>query len=159
MADNTPSNTNPNPTENINTSYNPATDLADLGGVRFDQDTAAISSRDTALVRGGPVPIHKGRVAAGMDAQVFAWNTYQFNTEDRNERDELKADLHGGQLHRQNRAARGELRPPPGVSRGKATSDGLRAGMRPEGEVEVPPLAKGIPEELGAELFWDKPIV
>jgi hypothetical protein len=34
--------------------------------------------------------------------------------------------------------------------------DGLKAGMKPDHE--APPLAKGIPEELSADMFWDGPI-
>jgi hypothetical protein len=174
MADNNHSNGN-GTTENVDTYYNPDAELADLGRARYDHDTAAVGDRDSALFAGGPIHIRQGRAAKGMDAQVFAWNTFQYETEDRNEREELKGDLHGGQLHRQNRAARGELPPPPmervhagggrGGMRGRAARerradtgpDGLRAGMKPDHE--APPLAKGIPEELSPDLFWDEPIV
>jgi hypothetical protein len=159
--------------------YYATTELADLGRDRFDHDTAAIGDRDDALFVGGPVTIRQGRATAGMDAQVFAWNTFQYETEDRNEREELKGDLHGGQLHRQNRAARGELRPPPmehSAARGRGGGrggrggraaherkmdsmgpDALKAGMKPDHD--APPLAKGIPEELSNDMFWNEPIV
>ncbi|KAF2683929.1 hypothetical protein K458DRAFT_303387 [Lentithecium fluviatile CBS 122367] len=151
-----------------------STELADLGRARFDHDTAAIGDRDSALFVGGAVHVRPGRAASGLDAQVFAWTAFQYETEDRNEREELKGDLHGGQLHRQNRAARGELAPPPpttivraagrggrgyaGVRGVRQTanvgtgSDGLKAGMKLSDEAL--PLAKGISEELSADLFW-----
>jgi hypothetical protein len=157
----------------------PDTELADLGRDRFDHDTAAVGDRDDALIFGQSVPIYQGRATAGMDAQVFAWNTFLYATDDRNEREELKGDLHGGQLHRQNRAARGELRPPPmehGAGRGRGGGrggrgggaayerqrgsmgpDALKAGMKPD--YDCPPLAKGIAEELSADMFWNEPIV
>lgn len=179
MADNTYTNEYHSNGENTDAFYASTTELADLGRDRFDHDTAAIGDRDDALFVGGPVNIRQGRAAAGMDAQVFAWNTFQYETEDRNEREELKGDLHGGQLHRQNRAARGELPPPPmerGAGRGRGggrggrggraaherqldntAADALKAGMKPDHE--APPLAKGFPEELSLDMFWNKPIV
>jgi hypothetical protein len=174
MADSSYTNSNNDAGGNVNTSYNSATELADLGRDRYDHDTAAVGDRDHALFAGGPVNVRQGRASAGMGAQVFAWNTFQYETEDRNEREELKGDLHGGQLHRQNRAARGELQPPPMErapaggrgrgARGRAARerqtdlgpDGLQAGMKPD--YDAPPLAKGIPEELSADMFWDGPI-
>lgn len=169
-------------------------EINDLGRARYDQDTAAVGDRDSALLHGGPVHIHRGRATAGLDARAFAWNTFEYDDMDRNEREELKGDLHGGQLHRQNRAARGELLPPPppprepGAGRGGRGGRGRggRAGHGGRGELgglgelggpgrpvsrgpedlkaamkngDVPPLAKGIAEELDASLFWDKPIV
>ncbi|KAF2870463.1 hypothetical protein BDV95DRAFT_573880, partial [Massariosphaeria phaeospora] len=99
---------------------------------------------------------------------------------DINEREELKGDLHGGQLHRQNRAARmgPELEPQPYAGRGgggygrggggggrggrggrgggPVAADSLCAGRKPPGD--VPPLAKGYAEELSGDLFFKDPI-
>lgn len=150
-----------------------STEAADLGQERYDHDTAAIGDRDDALYTAGPVLVSQGRAPAGMEQQTFAWSTFQYETNERDGREELKGDLHGGQLHRQNRAARGEPTgpPPPRESRGRvgrggATSGqqgGGNTGLTPlvcgrKGDDGTPKLAKGRPEELGEELFWDTPI-
>lgn len=162
--------------------YDTSTAIHDLGRERFNQDVAAIDDRDTALHSHQPVTIAKGRAPKGLEAQVFAWNAMQYTTEDKDEKEEAKGDLHGGQLHRQNRAAR---EPPPGAfgapagfssygghggpggrgRQGGNSSGGfrveeegfLRAAMKPSHP--APPLCKGFAEELSADLFWDKPIV
>lgn len=83
-------------------------EIADLGAARFDHDVAAVGDRDYALNRPGqPVAVQAGRAPKGLESQVFAWNTFQYTTEDRNEKEEKKGDLHEGQLHRANRAAAG----------------------------------------------------
>jgi hypothetical protein len=82
------------------------TELADLGRLRFDHDTAQATDRDAALFSHQPVTVRQGRAPKGLEGQVFAWNTFKFTTEERDEKEELKGDLHEGQLHRQNRAAR-----------------------------------------------------
>ncbi|KAI8941687.1 hypothetical protein NX059_002897 [Plenodomus lindquistii] len=87
------------------TYYSSSTELADLGRERFDHDTAEITSRDHALLSGVPIAIRQGRAPRGLESQVFAWTTFQHTTEERDDREELKGDLHEGQLHRQNRAA------------------------------------------------------
>ena len=164
-------------------------EIADLGGARYDQETAAIGDRDYSLVRPGQqVAVQAGRAPKGLESQVFAWNTFQYTTEERNEKEELKGDLHEGQLHRANRAAAGggqiggfENRPrvfgnTGGMGRGAFGSGrGGRGGMRggaggPGGEqmdalcaarkpaVHAPPMAKGFAEELDKSLFWDEPI-
>ncbi|KAF1976538.1 hypothetical protein BU23DRAFT_528213 [Bimuria novae-zelandiae CBS 107.79] len=160
-TNNSKDNTNNNATSN---------EFADLGRARYDQDTAAVGDRDDALYANGPVLVRQGRAPAGMEQQIFAWSTFQFETDERNEREELKGDLHGGQLHRQNRAARGEPTglPPPRdphrrrgggmggqVEQGGGGVEPLICGRHQEGQ---PKLAKGRPEELGEELFWDGPI-
>lgn len=166
--------TNDNETEYFETE----TAIHDLGRERFDHDVAAIGDRDTAFFASGPVNVAKGRAPMGMERQVFAWNTMHYTTEDKDDKEELKGDLHGGQLHRQNRAARA---PPPKLDmiggggggggggmrrRGGANKAGgidggleesLRAAMKPEHD--APPLAKGFAEELSADMFWSEPIV
>lgn len=163
-----------------------STELADLGAARFDHDTAAIGDKDYALNSYAPVTVHSGHAPRGLEAQAFAWNTFQYTTNERDEKEEKKGDLHEGQLHRQNRAAQGgppavmahENRPASygggGGSRGGRAGrrgcrggsgagkrngqlDALCAGRKPEGN--VPPLAKGFAEELDKNLFWDEPIV
>ncbi|KAJ4354168.1 uncharacterized protein N0V89_005901 [Didymosphaeria variabile] len=151
-------------------------EAADLGQERYDQDTAAIGDRDDALYANGPVLVRQGRAPAGMEQQIFAWSAFQYETEERNSREELKGDLHGGQLHRQNRAARGEQTGPPppreprrGKDRrggpGGMTGSNAQAnpGLEPlicgrRVDDKTPKLAKGRPEELDEDLFWDKPI-
>lgn len=126
-----------------------------------------------------PVFVRQGRAPAGMEQQVFAWSTFQYETDERDDREERKGDLHGGQLHRQNRAARGEPTgpPPPRASsgrgrggRGRGGHNGLNGqnGQGAQDELQpkicaraqegVPNLAKGKPQELSDDLFWDKPI-
>ncbi|KAF2732915.1 hypothetical protein EJ04DRAFT_411037, partial [Polyplosphaeria fusca] len=85
----------------------PTDELADLGRERYDRDTAAIGDRDFALHNPHGVAaarIRQGRAPAGFEQQVFAWKTLAYTTEDRDEKEEAKGDLHGGQLHRRNRA-------------------------------------------------------
>ena len=95
----------------------------------------------------------------------------QFVDEEKNSKEELKGDLHGGQLHRQNRAAIQGPEPVPfggmgaqgggkgkgQVGKGPEGSEGLTAAMAPAGDVW--PCAKGFAEELDRSLFWDGPIV
>lgn len=160
-----------------------STELADLGATRFDHDTAAVGDRDYALTSYSqtPVIVQSGRAPKGLENQVFAWNTFQYTTSERNEKEEKKGDLHEGQLHRQNRAADGNRSAvmvhedrPAGYGGGRARGrvgrrsdvpvdgnggqlDALCAGRKPEGN--APPLAKGFAEELDKSMFWDEPIV
>lgn len=170
--------------------YDPDVDLFDLGPSRFDKDVAAIDHRKDAALAGGhghnqfhaqpprAAPVARAPVKAENAANAFKWKAFQYQDSDRDVQAEQKEDLHGGQLHRQNRAARGEevVRGPPrflagggrGGGGGRAryaerwgaappVENGTRAGLRPvEGGW---PVAKGMAEELGAEMFWDGPIV
>ncbi|KAL1608533.1 hypothetical protein SLS60_003475 [Paraconiothyrium brasiliense] len=159
-----------------NNTFTTSNEAADLGQERYDQDTAAIGDRDHALYANGPVLVRQGRAPAGMEQQIFAWSAFQYETDERNSREELKGDLHGGQLHRQNRAARGEPTGPPppreprrGNNRrgGPGGMIGSNAQTNPVLEPlicgrrvddKTPKLAKGRPEELDEDLFWDRPI-
>jgi hypothetical protein len=180
------SNPNPNPNTNASSSrtiFRSSTEVADLGRERFDHDTAEITDRDAALFSQQPVNVRQGRAPRGLENQVFAWNTFKYTTDERDDREELKGELHEGQLHRQNRAARDSEgggsgfagssrdggRVGGGMGRGGAgggrggrnrngddgMADVLRAGMK---EGEAPPLAKGIPDELDKSMFWEGPI-
>lgn len=80
-------------------------ELADLGRARFDNDTAQITDRDTALHSDRPIVLREGRAPKGLEEKVFAWKTFQFTTEERCGREELKGDLHAGLLYRQNRVS------------------------------------------------------
>ena len=156
-----------------------STELADLGAARFDHDTAAVGDKDFALTSCSqtPVTVQTGRAPKGLESQVFAWNTFQYTTTERDEKEEKKGDLHEGQLHRQNRAAAGippavmayQNRPKSygsggtrgdrgggAVGRSEGQLDALCAGRKPEGN--APPLAKGFAEELDKNMFWDEPI-
>jgi hypothetical protein len=157
--------------------FHGSVELADLGRERFDQDTAEATDRDYALNSQQPVIARAGRAPRGLENQVFAWNTFQYTTDETNGREELKGDLHGGQLHRENRAAREGPQMGPmsggmmggGGGRGRgggrggraARDDGLLdalcAGRKPEND--APPLAKGMAEEMDKSMFWDRPIV
>ncbi|KAF2127500.1 hypothetical protein P153DRAFT_377112 [Dothidotthia symphoricarpi CBS 119687] len=148
--------------------FTPTTELHDLGRQRFDHDTAAISDRDHAFHTAAPPPLRTGRAPAGLEAQVFGWTEFQYATADRDAREELKGDLHGGVLHRVNRAAGGGenirggggggfVGGRSGGGRGDGKVDALCAGRRPEGVVA--PLAKGGAEELGKGMFWEEEIV
>lgn len=148
--------------------FDPNTELLDLGRTRFDTETAAPSDRDTALARPG---LHTallprvGHAPRGLEAQVHAWNTFQYTTDEMDVKEELKGDLHGGQLHRANRAARGEdpvIREKGGKGKaGKAGKGGdendLCAGRKPE--VGGAPMAKGMAEEMEKSMFWEKRII
>jgi hypothetical protein len=96
---------NPNPTTNPNF-FHSSTELADLGRARFDHDTAEITDRDASLFSAQPVTVRQGRAPRGLENQVFAWNTFKYTTDERDDREELKGELHEGMLRRQNRAAR-----------------------------------------------------
>jgi hypothetical protein len=100
-----PGNGNGNGTSQKASFYHNSVELFDLGATRFDQDTAAVGDRDFALHTYQPVIARAGRAPRGLESQVHAWNTFQYTTDEVNEREELKGDLHGGQLHRENRAA------------------------------------------------------
>jgi hypothetical protein len=124
-----------NPNSNSNPSHNPnffhsSTELADLGRERFDHDTAEITDRDAALFAHQPVIVPKGKAPRGLENQVFAWNTFKYTTEERDDREELKGELHEGQLYRQNKAARD-----PGAGMGFESGSGFgRGGMMGRGE-------------------------
>lgn len=171
--DHTPGTNEPNDTPPKQpTFFHGSTELADLGRERFDHDTAAIDNRDFALYAQQPVDVKAGRAPAGLECKVFEWHTFQYTTEERDNREELKGNLHEGQLHRQNRAAREGPQAEhvagyngKGKGKGKARGgddrggqvDALWAGKKPE--YDCPPLAKGFAEELDKSMFWDEPIV
>lgn len=98
--------TSPNNNNNNTNTNTINTELFDLGRDRFDHDTALPVDRDYALNTARPVVVRSGRAPKGLENKVYEWSTFQFTTEERDEREELKGDLHEGQLHRQNRAAR-----------------------------------------------------
>ncbi|KAF2846681.1 hypothetical protein T440DRAFT_541144 [Plenodomus tracheiphilus IPT5] len=158
------------------TYFSSSTELADLGHERFDHDTAEVTSRDHALLSHAPVTLRAGKAPRGLEGQVFAWQIFQHTTEERDDREELKGDLHEGQLHRQNRAAREPMQGFAdqmgggghggcGGAKGRAgrpkVEDGygnaLCAGRKPEGD--APPCAKGFAEELDKSMFWDGSIL
>lgn len=144
-----------------------AAELHDLGQARYDHDIAQATDRDAALFSAGPVTVRQGRAPAGLENQVFAWNTFKYTTDERDDREELKGELHEGQLHRQNRAAlggdggggRGGFGGGSGGGRGvrPQVDDGKLCAGRKQGE--APPLAKGAAEECEKDMFWDGPIV
>ncbi|KAF2713074.1 hypothetical protein K504DRAFT_340495, partial [Pleomassaria siparia CBS 279.74] len=160
-----------------------STEIADLGSQRFDHDVAAGGDRDTSLYyKPGSITVASGRVPRGKEAEVFAWKAMQYTDEDQNAKEELKGDLHGGQLHRQNRAANmvenpevfGQMRSGERERGGRGgrggggrggrggrslddREDGITAAIKPA--KEAPPLAKGFAKELDKGLFWDGPIV
>jgi hypothetical protein len=166
--------------------YHNSVELADLGIKRFDQDTAAIGDHDFALHANQPVITRAGRAPRGLESQVHAWNTFQYTTDEVDSREELKGDLHGGQLHRENRAAanpqgmapmdfsggrgRGFERGGRAGARGGRAGGAGRGGVRDDGQMEglcagrkpdfdAPPMAKGMAEEMDKSMFWDEPIV
>ncbi|KAF2034228.1 hypothetical protein EK21DRAFT_49632, partial [Setomelanomma holmii] len=112
------------PSPNPQTFFHSSTELADLGRARFDHDTAEATNRDAALFSAAPVAVRQGRAPKGLEDQVFAWNTFKYTTEERDDREELKGDLHEGQLHRQNRAARDPM-----AGMGGGMGGGGRGGM------------------------------
>jgi hypothetical protein len=151
--------------------YHSSVELADLGRERFDQDTAEATDRDTALHSHQHIIARTGRAPRGLETAVFAWNTFQYTTNEISGREELKGDLHAGQLHRENRIAReGSQAMGPmggghmggGARGGRAVKDdgrldALCAGRKLEND--APPLAKGKTEEMDNNMFWDGPIV
>ena len=158
------------------------TSLQDLGRDRYDQDVAAVGDRDYAFFATRPVHVAEGRAPKGLEAQVFAWNAMHYTTEEKDRNTELKGDLHGGQLHRANRAAKLADQPmqmympgfdttrEKGKKKGKGPGAGgvngknveeenyMTAARKPAGG-DVWPLCKGIPQELDADLFWNEPLV
>ncbi|USP75659.1 hypothetical protein yc1106_02933 [Curvularia clavata] len=144
--------------------FDPMAELLDLGRMRFDTETAAPSNRDTALAYPGAhtalLP-RAGHAPRGLEAQVHAWTTFQYTTDEVDVKEELKGDLHGGQLHRVNRAARGEepiIREKGGKGKAKGGDENeLCAGRKPErGGL---PMAKGMAEEMEKGMFWDEKII
>jgi hypothetical protein len=79
---------------------------------------------------GHPVTVAKGRAPRGLENAVFAWNSmaYTMDDDERNVKEEAKGDLHGGQLHRANRAARGETPAFGGQGGGRGGYGGERGG-------------------------------
>ena len=158
-----------------------STEIMDLGRERFDKDVAAANDRDTSLYYApGTVRLQQGRAPKGMESKVWAWTTMQYTDEEKNEKEEMKGDLHGGQLHRQNRAARApdesqrfvgdgrsgmvgrKQRGGRGGGRGGGIvqdrkDEGLVAGRKPDHD--APPLAKGFAEEMDRSMFWEEAIV
>jgi hypothetical protein len=166
------------------TSYR-ANELDDLGQARADADTAAIGDKDYALRNAIETHVRRPKPAKGHEATIFAWNSLQYTTEDRNLQEEAKGDLHGGQLHRANRAAReqGEQGRAPegferggrmfrggktreGRDRGKGASgrrveedlyENFAAGRKPD--FDALPVGKAVPEEVRAEDVWGEEIL
>ncbi|KAL5115129.1 hypothetical protein ACEQ8H_006965 [Pleosporales sp. CAS-2024a] len=141
-----------------------STEMADLGQARFDHETAEVTDRDAALWVEQPVHVRQGRAPKGLEDKAFAWQTFKYTTEDRNEKEELKGELHEGQLHRQNRAAReAEMQAAQGGRAARARrqepddnkADALCAGRK---QGHGPPLAKGFAEELTKDMFWEGPL-
>lgn len=181
------STSNGNGTSQESSFYHNSVELFDLGIARFDQDTAAVGDRDLALHASQPVIARAGRAPRGLESQVHAWNTFQYTTDEVNGREELKGDLHGGQLHRENRAAANPQGMAPTGSGGRGSRGGFerggrggarggraggtgRGGGRDDGQMEglcagrkpdfdAPPMAKGMAEEMDKSMFWDEPIV
>jgi hypothetical protein len=161
-----------------------SSDLADLGSARFTQEVAAIDpQRDLALKAGHPVSIARGRAPPEKRGTVFAWNIFGQTTDDIDVKEQAKGDLHGGHLHRLNRAA-AQMEQPPLFSSGPATghtSGWAKQGKRGKGKQkeekqeqiegvhylqaasrpdhDAAPLAKGKAAELDNDLFWNEPIV
>ncbi|OAL47437.1 hypothetical protein IQ07DRAFT_116215 [Pyrenochaeta sp. DS3sAY3a] len=84
-------------------------EINDLGGLRAEHDTAAISDRDISLHQSIPIAalVHPGQAPRGREAQVFAWNTFMYRAEEQEGKgDRTKAELHEGVLHRANRIVR-----------------------------------------------------
>ncbi|KAJ5063081.1 hypothetical protein PSV09DRAFT_2377663 [Bipolaris maydis] len=162
-----PSKMSSNNATNATKPFTPTAELHDLGATRFDRDTAAPSDRDTALLNrhiAVPVITPQGRAPPGLEAKVHAWTTFQFTTEDVDRVEELKGDLHGGMLHRVNRAARGEVgggvfmgNRGKGSNKGTAQENKLCGGRKGDGDAA--PMAKGMAEEMGKDMFWSGPIV
>lgn len=156
-----------NPPTNTTKPFTTTTELHDLGATRFDRDTAAPSDRDTALLyRHAVVPVitPQGRAPPGLEAKVHEWTTFQFTTEDLDRVEELKGDLHGGMLHRVNRAARGEVTGGAmignrGRGSNKETAQETKLCGGREGEGDAALVAKGMAEEMGKDMFWSGPIV
>ena len=82
-----------------------STEAADLSASRYDADTAAFVDRDKAGLLAHRIRVPAGRAVAGTEAKVFAWTKFQYVTDETDEREGRKEDLHGGQLPRENRAA------------------------------------------------------
>ncbi|KAL1795976.1 hypothetical protein ACET3X_006200 [Alternaria dauci] len=183
----------PNATNNGNgtaqeaSSYHNPVELADLGTARFDQATAASGDRDFALRVNQPIIIPTGSAPRGLESQAHAWKTFLYTTDEVNNLEELKGDLHGGQLHRENRAAANPQGMAPmdfgggrgrgglerggqaGARAGRAGAAG-RGGIKDDGQMnglcagrkpdfDAPPMAKGMAEEMDKSMFWDEPIV
>ena len=160
------------------------TSYADLGTSRYNTTVAAPDQKDLALRINAPVNVKQGRAPRGLEAQVFAWNTFELVTEDVDEDAEAAGDLHGGQLHRANRAAERVMmygpgaEPEPMVGRGKIRRRG-RGGRGGKGggeaqealpvgafgadgtlvagrafEPHALPCAKGIPDKSMKDLFY-----
>ena len=185
MASFNPNNANDNSTAENAEFYHSSVEVADLGRTRFDKDVAAIGDRDIALTSRRPVIAPTGRPPRGMESAVHAWTTFQYTTDEVDAREELKGDLHGGQLHRENRAAaqmtRGEGsmwggddaggggggggggraarggRGGRNAGREEVQHEGLCAGRKPD--FPGPPMAKGMSQEMDKSMFWDTPIL
>ena len=182
MASFNPNNANDNSTAENAEFYHSSVEVADLGRTRFDKDVAAIGDRDIALTSRRPVIAPTGCPPRGMESAVHAWTTFQYTTDEVDAREELKGDLHGGQLHRENRAAaqmtRGEGsmwggddagggggggraarggRGGRNAGREEVQHEGLCAGRKPD--FPGPPMAKGMSQEMDKSMFWDTPIL
>ncbi|KAF2747760.1 hypothetical protein M011DRAFT_38373 [Sporormia fimetaria CBS 119925] len=106
--------------------------FADLSNERFDHDVAAVDTRrdrgDTALLTNQHISLKRqGNV---NEAQLWQWHMMGVTSDDHDAKMEGQEDLHGGQLHRLNRIARGEDEAPEGRNPMDVGFRGGRGGMR-----------------------------
>ncbi|KAF2490771.1 hypothetical protein BU16DRAFT_565706 [Lophium mytilinum] len=82
----------------------------DLGTSRYNEAVAAPGDRDAAFYRGlGGSTMIPGRARPGFERAAADWQNFHRGTEDVNDHADDLGELHAGQLHRLNRAARGEI--------------------------------------------------
>ncbi|KAF2809472.1 uncharacterized protein BDZ99DRAFT_571289 [Mytilinidion resinicola] len=81
----------------------------DLNISRYNDAVAAAGDRDPAMRYGlEGATMLPGRARAGFESVAAGWQNFYLATENHNEHAEGLGDLHAGQLHRLNRAVRGE---------------------------------------------------
>ena len=170
-------------------------ELHDLGSARYNTSTAAITDKDYALHPSSSTltpqvlaarALAAGQAPKGYESKVHAWMTFASTTEEVEMPEELKGDLHGGQLHRENRAVREMESGGGGAGFGGARGGGYmggggggrsRGGQRGAkvGELGAaaqlalcagrkaedggPPMAKGVAGEMDKGMFWEESIV
>lgn len=94
---------------------------ADLGIERYNETVAAYTERDYAFRTGYLPTLQQPKPAKGAEETCAAWSRFSETTDQKDADAIAKGDLHGGQLHRMNRAA---FLPPPAAARPRPATSG-----------------------------------
>lgn len=115
---------------------------ADLGIERYNETVAAYTERDYAFRTGYLPTLQQPKPAKGAEEACAAWSRFSETTDQKDADAIAKGDLHGGQLHRMNRAA---LLPPPAAARPRPATAGPASAYPASAR---PALVRAVPVPL-----------